>query len=197
MRRLLVCSKNDHKTQEIRTILGCQFDVENLSAVARWEDIEETGGTFEENATLKAEAGSVLFDGWVVADDSGLEVDALGGRPGIHSARYAGSEATDTQNIQKLLGELRDIPAPHRSARFQCALVIARAGRKLAAFSGTIEGHIAEHPEGGAGFGYDPVFVPEGYTRAFAALPAEIKNRLSHRARALEKLAAWGGWESP
>lgn len=194
MIRLLVCSGNQGKAREIRQILGAPFEVVDLAALAEKIAVEETGTSFEENAALKAVAGSLAFDGWVVADDSGLEVDALGGQPGVHSARYAGPDATDSRNVQKLLQALEGIAAPDRTARFRCVMVIARAGRKEAAFEGTVKGRIALVPSGSEGFGYDPVFIPEGYTLTFAQMLPAIKNRISHRARALEKLAVWGGW---
>lgn len=192
--RLLVSTRNAHKTSEIRSILGDQFDVCDLSALPDFGPVEESGSTFEENATLKAVAGSMVFDGWVIADDSGLEVDALGGEPGVYSARYAGVTAKDSENNALLLKNLNGIPANKRSARFQCVIVLARAGRKMAAFCGSVEGVIAESPAGSHGFGYDPLFIPGGYSSSFAELSGDIKNGMSHRAKALQTLAAWGGW---
>lgn len=191
--RLLVSTRNAHKIQEIRAILGPSFEVSDLSLLPQMPEVEETGMTFEDNATLKAVAASLLFDGWVIADDSGLEVDALEGEPGVRSARYAGESATDADNNALLLKNLTSLP-PHPTARFRCVIVLARAGRKLAAFAGSIEGHLLSAPEGGGGFGYDPLFVPEGHQNSFAVLPPETKNRLSHRAQALAKLREWRGW---
>lgn len=189
---LLVSTRNAHKVGEIRDILGPAFLVQDLSTLPAMPPVEETGVTFEENATLKAVAASLHFDGWVIADDSGLEVDALNGDPGVYSARYAGESATDAANNAKLLEALNGEEA--RSARFRCVIVLARAGRKLAAFSGEVEGSILYAPQGEGGFGYDPLFVPHGFTGSFAQLPASTKNSLSHRARALEKLRDWRGW---
>lgn len=192
--RLLVSTRNAHKVGEIRAILGPDFEVSDLSELPGMPEVEETGTTFEENATLKAVAASLLFDGWVIADDSGLEVDALGGAPGVYSARYAGAQAADADNNALLLANLDGVRGRDRAARFRCVIVLARAGRKLAAFAGEVEGVIVNEHQGGGGFGYDPLFVPEGYDETFGQLPAEVKNRLSHRARALGKLRDWRGW---
>jgi XTP/dITP diphosphohydrolase len=191
---LLVSTRNAHKVGEIRAILGPAFTIPDLSAVPAVPEVEETGTTFEENATLKAVAASLHWDGWVIADDSGLEVDALGGAPGVYSARYAGPSATDADNNALLLQRLADLPDAARTARFQCVIVLARAGRKLAAFSGAIEGRIGRELRGPGGFGYDPLFFPDGFSTTFGELPAEVKNRLSHRARALAQLRDWRGW---
>ena len=192
---LLVSTTNMHKIREIRAILGPSFRVSDLSALAATPEIEETGETFEDNATLKAVAVSQIYDGWVIADDSGLEVDALGGAPGVYSARYSGTEATDAGNNALLLKNLENVRGKDRKARFRCVIVLACAGRKLAAFSGAVEGIIANQPKGTGGFGYDPLFVPQGFCETFGQLPAVIKNRLSHRAMALERLREWDGWE--
>ena len=191
---LLVSTRNPHKLREIRTILGARFEVSDLSILPIMHEVEETGTSFEENADLKAVAASQLFEGWVIADDSGLEVDALGGSPGVYSARYAGETASDSENNALLLKNLKEVPEKKRRARFRCVIVLARAGRKLAAFSGVVEGLIASSPRGGEGFGYDPLFIPDGFSETFGELPVATKNRLSHRARALNQLRAWGGW---
>lgn len=192
--RLLVSTRNAHKIGEIRAILGPDFVVYDLSILPDMPEVEETGATFEENATLKAVAASMLFEGWVIADDSGLEVDALGGAPGVYSARYAGPQAVDADNNTLLLRNLEGVRGKERSARFRCVIVLARAGRKLAAFAGAVEGVIVNQHKGGGGFGYDPLFVPEGYCETFGELPAEVKNSLGHRAKALAKLRDWRGW---
>ena len=193
---LLVSTRNPHKVGEIRSILGPRFLVSDLTSLPEMPEVEETGTTFEENATLKALAASLLFDGWVIADDSGLEVDALGGAPGVQSARYAGAPSNDAANNELLLRNLLPFRRPERSARFRCAIVLARNGRKLAAFSGTVEGGILHGPLGGGGFGYDPLFVPQGHSESFAQLGSEVKNALSHRAAALRSLASWQGWDA-
>lgn len=182
---LLVSTRNLHKVGEIRAILGDAFDVCDLSRLPDMPEVEESGATFEENAALKALAASVRFDGWVIADDSGLEVDALGGDPGVLSARYAGTPSDDAANNALLLANLAARPGEPRSARFRCVIVLARSGKKIAAFSGAVEGTILGAPRGTAGFGYDPLFVPDGHSETFAELGADIKNALSHRSRAL------------
>ena len=191
---LRVSTKNVHKVREIGAILGNSFLVSDLSGLAGIPEIEETGETFEENATLKAVAVSRFCEGWVIADDSGLEVDALGGAPGVYSARYSGKGATDAENNALVLRNLQNVRGKNRTARFRCVIVLARNGRALGAFNGAVEGTLNDQPRGGGGFGYDPLFVPEGFTETFGELSAAVKNRLSHRAMALEKLRAWNGW---
>ena len=191
MRQLLVATRNVHKTEEISFILEGLFRVLDLSAVADAPEVEETGTTFVENARLKAVAISKTTGGLVLADDSGLEVDALGGEPGVYSARYAGPGAEDATNNRKLLAELAGIPEQKRTGRFRCVMVISREGEVLEEFEGCVEGMILEEEKGAGGFGYDPLFVPEGHTQSFAELGPRIKNGLSHRARAMEKVVAW------
>ena len=193
-RPLLVSTRNAHKVVEIRQILGTGFNVADLSAIPSFPEVEETGSTFEENATLKALAVSAQFDGWVIADDSGLEVDALEGAPGVRSARFSGDRATDASNRSLLLEKLESIRGKERSARFRCVIVLSRGSQILASFSGSVEGVIINQEKGEGGFGYDSLFVPDGHCETFAQLGAEIKNTLSHRARALEQLKAWKGW---
>ncbi|MEX2580377.1 MAG: RdgB/HAM1 family non-canonical purine NTP pyrophosphatase [Verrucomicrobiales bacterium] len=192
---LLVATRNAHKTEEIRAILGDRFaEVVDLESLPGTSSPEETGETFAENSAIKALAASrEKPEALVLADDSGLEVDALDGAPGIRSARYSGEDATDAANRAKLLAELAKPPhaGQPRTARFRCVVTVARGGEVLARFDGTVEGRIAETPTGDAGFGYDPVFVPEGFEKSFAELPGEVKNRLSHRGRALERFRAW------
>ena len=190
MIRLLAATRNAHKTREIQHILGSDFSVHDLRAYPEISEIIETGTSFEENAKLKALAVSTKFPGLIVADDSGLEVDALGGAPGIHSARYVGANATNTQKIDKLLEELARVRVKNdsRRARFYCVLALARNGEVLGVFEGTVEGQITQQPRGSHGFGYDPIFVPKGFERTFGELGPAEKNQLSHRARALEKL---------
>jgi XTP/dITP diphosphohydrolase len=191
---VLVSTRNAHKLVEIRQILGPSFELLDLSSVPALGEVEETGTTFEENAALKALAASAHFDGWVLADDSGLEVDALGGAPGVRSARFSGEGATDVTNRALLLEKLATVPADQRSARFRCVIALARGGEVLAHFSGAVEGAIIQSEKGDGGFGYDPLFVPEGFGETFAELGAETKNRLSHRGRALAALKSWPGW---
>ena len=187
---LLLATRNAHKTEEIQRILGPQFNMTDLAAHPEIPHIAESGTTFQENAIIKAVAVSKRIPGLVIADDSGLEVEALGGAPGIHSARYAGRNATDQEKTDKLLDELARIGAAKnaRRARFRCVLALACKGKVLGVFEGIIEGQIADRPRGSYGFGYDPIFMPEGFRQTFGELAPAEKNQLSHRARALEKL---------
>lgn len=191
MRRLLIATKNAHKTIEIRAILGEGWEVTDLNAHPEIAAPEETGATFAENAAIKALAASRMFAGLVLADDSGLEVDALGGAPGARSARYAGEDATDADNRAKLLHALAGVRGAARAARFRCALALAADGAVRATFDGAVEGVVINAERGDGGFGYDALFVPEGYCETFAQLSGAIKNQLSHRARALEKARAF------
>lgn len=195
MKELIIATQNAHKAQEIAAILPADCSIRTLADFPDLPAVEETGLTFAENAELKAVALSRLVEGWVLADDSGLCVDALGGSPGILSARYAGEHGNDAANNRKLLAELRALPglAPH-AAHFTCAMCLARGGRVEAAFTGILSGHITLQPRGEHGFGYDPLFVPEDYAGStLAELPSEVKNSISHRARALAQLAFWWG----
>lgn len=187
---LLVATRNAHKTEEIQRILGSQFNVTDLAAHPEIPHIAESGTTFQENAILKAVAVSKRMPGFVIADDSGLEVEALRGAPGIYSARYAGMNATDQEKTHKLLEELARVGSAKnaRRARFRCVLALACKGEILGIFEGIVEGQIADRPRGSHGFGYDPIFMPEGFQRTFGELAPAEKNQLSHRARALEKL---------
>jgi XTP/dITP diphosphohydrolase len=193
MTRILVATGNAHKTAEIRQILGPGFEVSDLSSHPEIPSAEETGASFLENATIKSVGASNWFEGLVLSDDSGLEVDALGGAPGVRSARYSGEGATDATNREKLLRELSRVeqcnPGISRSARFHCVMVLAQKGKVLGSFDGRIEGRILRDSKGKGGFGYDPLFAPEGYEQTFAELPPEIKNALSHRGRALAKVS--------
>lgn len=190
MQQLIVASRNAHKTHEIQRILGPDFAVRDLSEHPEIPETVEHGKTFEENAVIKATAASKELSRLVIADDSGLEVDALGGAPGIYSARYAGQSASDKQNIDKLLIELARTHAreDQRSARFRCILAIAQSGEILGVFEGVVAGTIVDLPRGRNGFGYDPIFLPKGLDQTFGELAPAEKDRLSHRAHALEKL---------
>ena len=185
--RLLLATRNAHKTREVREILGGDWMVEDLSALPDLPEVEETGQTFEDNAKIKALAAAPHYDGWVLADDSGLEVDTLGGAPGVRSARFAGDNATMEQNRALLIEKLRG--RENRAARFRCILALARHGEVVRVFSGTIEGSIIESERGAGGFGYDPLFVPQGGMRTFAEMSPGEKHALSHRGRALRAAA--------
>jgi XTP/dITP diphosphohydrolase len=186
--RLIVATRNAHKTGEIRAMTSGRFEVLDVTSFPECPEIEETGTTFLENARLKAEGISRVVAGWVLSDDSGLEVDALGGAPGVWSSSFGGEEGNHAKNNGRLIEEMAG--KPERSARFRCTMVLARDGKEVAHFSGTVEGRIIDEPRGGAGFGYDPMFIPDGYEQTFSELGDEVKNTLSHRSRALAKALA-------
>jgi len=208
VQHLIVATRNAHKAREIQRILGPDFAVRDLSDYPQISKTAEMGKTFEENAILKAAAASKELPGLVIADDSGLEVYALDGAPGIYSARYAGQNASDKENIDKLLGELSRRAMWHNfascdsgagqvanlrhfaSGRFCCVIALAHEGELLGTFEGTVEGTIVERASGSHGFGYDPIFVPNGFGQTFAELPPKVKNRISHRTQATRALAA-------
>ena len=189
MRHLLLATRNAHKTREFAQILGEEFSVRDLSQAPDMPAIEETGTTFADNAILKAVGTSRRFGGLVVADDSGLEVDALKGAPGVYSARYAGPDASDSENVALLLRQIEShaLNGPV-TARFRCVLALAEDGKPLGTFDGLVEGTIVGAPRGSSGFGYDPVFQPAGYNKTFAELAAAEKNAISHRANAIRVL---------
>ncbi len=187
MSQLVFATSNAHKTEEVAAILGGDWQVEDLRAHPSVTLDEETGDTFEANAIIKAVSGSRAVPGLLVlADDSGLEVDALGGAPGVRSARYAGDNANAADNRAKLKTELAKLPQDGPfPGRFQCCMVLARDGVVLHVTQSSVEGRLLTQEEGAGGFGYDALFIPEGFTETFGVLPAETKNQLSHRARAL------------
>ena len=202
--RIIIASGNTHKAEEIQTLLGDDFECRTLKDYPNAPEVEEDAATFAGNAVKKAlslidwlKHNEDFAEGWVLADDSGLEVDALDGAPGVRSARYASSttdgNSPDEANNAKLLTALDGEPEHQRTARFRCVLALARAGAygQPELFEGTCEGHIAGAPAGSEGFGYDPLFVPENFVDTFGTLGAEIKGMLSHRAAALRKLKAW------
>ena len=189
MHHLFLASRNAHKARELAEALGAEFALEDLRGHPEIAVVIEDGATFAENARIKATAVSRQLPGLVLADDSGLEVDSLGGAPGVFSARYAGAEASDEANRQKLLVELaKRGPDAARTARFHCALALARDGRVLALCEGSVAGQIVRQARGSAGFGYDPLFQPNEFSETFAELPATTKNSISHRGRAVAKM---------
>ncbi len=190
-RSLLVATHNAHKTGEMREILADHFDtVTDLTTIPGAVAPEESGSTFAANSEIKAVAASLSAPGvLVLADDSGLEVDGLEGAPGVYSSRYAGVGASDADNRVKLLAELKD--GLSRQARFRCVLTLARDGAVVAQFDGKVEGRIADTMTGDGGFGYDPLFIPEGYEQSFGELAAGVKNGISHRANALAAFREW------
>ncbi|MEH7128404.1 XTP/dITP diphosphatase [Neobacillus drentensis] len=189
MKEVIIATKNPGKAKEFEHIFSARgIVVRTLLDYPEIPEVEETGVTFEENAILKAEAVSQALGKMVIGDDSGLMVDALEGRPGIYSARYAGEPKNDQNNTDKVLSELKGLPEEKRSARFYCALAVAVPGQEPMTVSGTCEGRILEERRGTNGFGYDPVFyVPEKGV-AMAELSSDEKNKISHRANALKKL---------
>ena len=195
---LLIATKNEGKAKEFVELFKARgYDIKTLLDYPEIEDIEETGTTFEENARLKAEAIANQLKCLVLADDSGLKVDALGGQPGVYSARYAGERKSDAANNAKLLHEMTDVPQEERKAQFHCTLVLAEPGKESLVVSGELPGYIGRIPKGNNGFGYDPLFYLPEKEKTMAEMTAEEKNEISHRAQALKeldkKIDAWLG----
>jgi XTP/dITP diphosphohydrolase len=188
---LLVATNNAGKVRELSQLLSdFPLRLRLLGEFPDVEEAEETGATFVENAVIKARYYSTRTGLLTLSDDSGLAVDALGGAPGVYSARYAGREATYAERMSKLLGELDATGDAERRARFVCVIAVADpVAGTLHTFEGECRGRLAHTPRGTGGFGYDPLFIPDGHDRTFGELPADIKHRLSHRARALHKAA--------
>jgi len=189
MEEIIIATKNSGKAREFERIFNAKgAKVKTLLDFPDMEDVEETGSTFEENAKIKAETISKKLNKMVIADDSGLEVDALEGRPGVYSARYAGPIKNDEDNIDKVLEELTGVPENERTARFRCVLAIAQPGKETVTFAGSCEGQILTERRGTNGFGYDPIFFVTEKGKAMAELLPEEKNKISHRANAIQKL---------
>jgi XTP/dITP diphosphohydrolase len=169
-------------------LAGTGWQVVMLSDIADAPEVKEDGVTFQENAIKKARSAARGSGLWTLAEDSGLEVDALGGEPGVKSARYAGQGAGDPDRIRKVLDRLASLPAERRTARFRCVMCLVDPAGNEDCFEGRCEGRIAGEARGTAGFGYDPIFVPEGYDQTFAELGLGVKNRISHRARAMQQV---------
>ena len=185
MKTLVFATNNKHKLEEVQALIGDEFHLKTLGEIGCTEEIPETGNTFEANASQKSR---FIFDRFHLdcfSDDSGLEVDALGGEPGVYSAHYSGSRDSET-NLQLVLDRMQG--KSNRAARFRCVISLILNGQDYF-FEGSVEGSIAEERSGKAGFGYDPIFKPEGYDISFADMPAEEKNKISHRGRAVQKLA--------
>lgn len=190
MKEAIIATHNPGKVKEFKEILEPKgYDVKSLAEIGFTEEIEETGHTFEENAILKAEAVAKAVNKMVIADDSGLSIDNLGGRPGVYSARYAGEQKDDHTNIEKVLSELKGIEKEQRTARFRCALAVSIPGEETKTVEGHVEGYIAEEPRGEYGFGYDPIFIVKDKDKTMAELTSDEKNKISHRADALKKLS--------
>lgn len=182
---ICVASNNAHKIEELQQMLGAQFDLKTMAEIGCHDEIEEYGTTFQQNSQIKAEYIFQKYALNVIADDSGLEVEYLNNKPGVYSARYAGEPTNHAANIQKLLQELGD--ATNRNAAFKTVITLILDGNTYF-FEGEIKGSITKELKGEGGFGYDPVFVPEGFEKTFAELGSEIKNSVSHRGRAIAKM---------
>ena len=187
---LLIATTNVHKVRELRSMLKDlgQFDLLSLCDFHDYTPPEETVSTFEENATLKAEHAAKTLNRWVIADDSGLVVPTLNGAPGVLSARYAGNNATDLENRKKLLEDMQHLFDDDRQAFYECAIALASPQGLKKCVKGTCEGTLLLKDRGGGGFGYDPLFVKNGYSKTFAELGESIKNRISHRRKALDRI---------
>ncbi len=186
---LLVATRNGGKLKEIRRLLDdLGIAVKGLDAFPELPEVEEDGATFAANAAKKAETVCRLTGLPTLADDSGLEVSALAGAPGVYSARYAGSGATDADNNRKLLAALAGVPDKERRGAFRCAMALARPGAETRIFHGQVEGLILDAPRGEGGFGYDPLFLVREYGKTMAELPLDVKNRISHRGQALRQV---------
>lgn len=187
--RILIASKNDGKIKEIKNLLNFPgIKLLTYKDFEDWPEVEEEGDTYRENAELKAITVAQRFNLPTVADDSGLEVKALGGAPGKRSARYAGVGTSDEQRVAKILKALAGASSDERDARFRCVAVYAEPSGSVTEAEGTCPGTVATKPAGTGGFGYDPVFIPDGYDRTIAQLPESTKNGLSHRGQAFSKL---------
>ena len=189
MKKLVFATNNAHKLEEIRAILGDKVEILSLNDIDCHADIPETADTLQGNAALKAQ---YIYDNYGLdcfADDTGLEVEALNGAPGIYSARYAGGEGHDSEaNMKKLLSEMQD--KDNRKARFRTVICLIEDGKEHF-FEGIVNGSIIRERKGGAGFGYDPIFMPDGYSETFAEMGNDEKNKISHRARAVQKLCEY------
>jgi len=187
--KIVFATNNKHKLEEIKDILGKDFEIVSLAEIGCHEDIPETGLTLEENARQKSSYVVEHYGQNCFADDTGLEVDALNGEPGVHSARYAeGTDHDSEANMRKLLSKMSNVK--ERTARFRTVISLIINGVEHQ-FEGRVEGRIATEKHGKEGFGYDPIFIPEGYDKSFAELGEEVKNQISHRARAVKKLAEY------
>ncbi|WP_163537937.1 XTP/dITP diphosphatase [Gracilibacillus sp. YIM 98692] len=193
MKSLIIATKNQGKMKDFKKLFEpYQVEVKSLLDLDQpIGEIEETGTTFEENAAIKAETICDKFQIPVIADDSGIEVDALDGAPGVYSARYAGEQKDDQANLVKVLHELKEVPEKERTARFVCVLAIAQPNKETIYKRGECEGYIGFEAKGSYGFGYDPIFYPEGYDKTMAELSPIQKNQISHRKKALDQIENW------
>ncbi len=200
-KRLILATRNEGKVKELKEMLaGLPLEIRSLRDYPGLPEVEESGTTFVQNAVIKAETISEMTGEMVLADDSGLEVDLLGGKPGVYSARFAGESATDEENNRKLLELMKDAPAHKRGARFVCVIALAVPGKETITVEGSCRGILARSPRGTLGFGYDPLFIYEEEGKTFSELDPETKNRISHRGQAfrrareiLQKEIEWRG----
>jgi len=189
MRKIVIASNNAGKIKEIQNILGNnKFEFLSLKDVEFYQEILEDQDSFEGNAYKKAKSVARVINEIILADDSGLEVDILNGQPGVFSARFSGENATDEKNNEKLLKMMEGVPEEKRGAQFRCVLVLMLPNGKSFKVEGICRGRIADRPYGNEGFGYDPIFIPEGYNITFGQMGKDEKNRISHRFLALKKL---------
>lgn len=187
---IVLATRNNKKVEEIRRIIGdLPITILSLDYFPQCPETVEDRDTFEGNAVKKAVEVCQCTGRPALADDSGLEVDALGGAPGVYSARYAGEDGNAVKNCNKLLAEMKSVPDDNRAARFVCCIAMAYPDGSVKTFFGYVEGSIGREPHGSQGFGYDPVFIPKGYKKTFAEMSGDEKDRLSHRGKALENLA--------
>lgn len=188
--QLLVATGNRHKLKEIAAILAeLDLDIRSSADIPGLKEIKEDGATLQDNAIKKAVETAKAAKMLTLADDTGLEVDALNGEPGVRSARFAGEEATDYENIKKLMTQLQGVPMEKRTAHFRCVIAIADQNGLVDTVEGICNGTILDEERGGGGFGYDPLFIADGQVKTFAEISPDVKNRISHRAKALQK--AW------
>jgi XTP/dITP diphosphohydrolase len=188
--QLLVATRNRHKLKEIEALFAeLSFELRSSADIPGLADVPEDAGTIRDNAVKKAVESAKAAKMLTIADDTGLEVDALNGEPGAKSARYAGEEATYHENNKKLLAALQGVPSEKRTAHFRCVVAIADANGLVDTVEGVCNGALLEEERGGGGFGYDPLFIPDGQVKTFGELSPDVKNRISHRAKALQK--AW------
>ncbi|WP_033544096.1 XTP/dITP diphosphatase [Planococcus sp. CAU13] len=189
MKEIIIATKNKGKAKDFEALLEPMgYKVLTLHDVAPHLDVEETGDTFEKNATLKAETIAQELQATVIADDSGLEIDALGGEPGVYSARYSGDEKNDNSNMDKVLQKMVQVPEDERTARFRCVLALASPGKETILFKGSCEGLIATDKKGSHGFGYDPIFYVPSLDKTMGEMDASEKASISHRGNAMREL---------
>ena len=190
--KLLLATRNRNKVTELLSMLeGTGWQVVTLADLEDMPDVEEDGATFEENARKKARSAARRTKMWTLAEDAGLEVDALGGEPGVLSARYCGEGASDADRMRKVLDRIVAVPDERRTARFRCVMCLVDPAGNETCFEGRCEGRISHHARGSSGFGYDPIFMPEGQACTFGELGQSVKSRVSHRARAMRQVIAF------